>query len=192
MQPHIVAQMSQVCPPWRHFANQSNSLVKRLMRYMLPPLQSTHHQHIKPLQLLQFAIRYSLHISQIGKPTNPIPQYRQPMVIHPYRHNLNTLYLKRIAINLLQIQFRNTPISTICKTVRNTMPQSITHIPLHIQIYIPKAFKRAHIVQPTHMIIMLMRNQHPINFLKRHPQHLLPKIGSCIYQNPLSPSLNHY
>ena len=42
--------------------------------------------------------------------------------------------------------------------------------------------ERAKIIQPSHMIIMFMRNQHSIDLSKRNAQHLFPKIRTAIQQ----------
>jgi hypothetical protein len=70
-------------------------------------------------------------------------------------------------LNFLQGNIRNTGITVIDKTIRHPQTQCACHIFFGIDRNRPEAAKRTQIIQPAHVVIMFVRNEHTVYLLKR-------------------------
>ena len=142
-------------------------------------------QYIYPFQAIIRSRRHCQHIGNIPQTSiNAIPQNRKLSMHYLQRQHLRLMDVKRSpGFHLLQENTRNTWINLINKAIRHTGTQMASSIGISINRNLTKTTKRAQIVQPPHMVIMFMSDQHPVyRFKKTGPQHLFPKIRTAIYQ----------
>lgn len=85
---------------------------------------------------------------------------------------------RAIGFNLTQRNI-GTPVGMLHKAIGHPAAQTFGCISFGIDGHFPETAERAKIIQPSHMIIMFMRNQHSINLSKRNAQHLFPKIRTA-------------
>ena len=119
------------------------------------------------LHLMRF-FGHGQHIRDIPQPADTVTQNRQPTVHHPQRHHFRMVDGKGVPdLNFLQGNIRNTGITVIDKTIRHPQTQCACHIFFGIDRNRPEAAKRTQIIQPAHVVIMFVRNEHTVYLLKR-------------------------
>ena len=67
-----------------------------------------------------------------------------------------------------------------CKAIRDALHQVVSTEFLRIHVHITKNAVRTQIIQATHMVIMLMGDEHRIEGLKVYAKHLLAEIGAAV------------
>ena len=184
MQSDVMAGMREVSLFRTDTGCKSQSLPHILVRPVWFKAQGIHHQTIDILQMRELLFRHTLHVSDVDQSPDAVAQDWQGSMHHPERHHLHLTDEEGTSrINLLQLHLRDSGILMFGKTIGNATPQPLRRVVLCIKGDFTQAAERTQVIDTSHMVVMLMRDEHPVNGLKRKVHHLLPEVGSAVNQD---------
>ena len=100
---------------------------------------------------------------------------------HLERHDADIANLEKLVrMNLIQLNGRHSGIAVFCKAVRQHLKQSLAGIGVGIDVNLSKLTVRTQVVHASHVVIVGMRHQHPVNLPERLWQYLLTEVWSAV------------
>ena len=182
MKTHTVAHVNEVSTLRFDPIDDVKRLVKAHMREMSTRSQRVNDQQRYILETFNHLITDDLSIGDISKRTYAETDYRQVIMHHGKRFNLNPLDHKRLIANYMFLKAWHTGIWIIGKTIRDVLMQILQHVGTGIEGEGLFTTIGPQVIESCHMVKVDMRQEDCIQIIVAGTQHLCAEIRTAINQ----------
>ena len=143
--------------------------------------QGVYDKYIYPTQRIEFCRFHAAHIGNIGKGTYPVPHDGQVAMVHSNGDYFYIAYGKGLAgSDVVQFQIGCTGIFLFGKAVGHEIAYLLLRAWLGIYWYVTIATIGAQVVEPCHVVVVVMGDKYGVYATKRLREHLLSEVGGTV------------
>lgn len=160
--------MAHVCEKnalGRCLPGKSNGIGNRLMRMMrVVEAESVDHEGGDAVQIGQFGIIHIFHVGDVGQFSHAVTEDGHLAVHDPDRHDFDVAHRERVMERRLsEVEMRNAGVGVVAEAIGNGLPEIVDGGLFGINVDSSEDTKRTKIVNPRHVVEVVMGEQHAMN-----------------------------
>lgn len=177
--------MDEICFLITYATSHANGFLYGLMTWMLLMSKTVDDKNLHTLHHREQLIRGLTHVRNIAYVAKTIGKNGHPAVHDTHHADVYVANAKGVAgMYLVESYQRDTGVLTLYKAIRETLKKVVAGLAVGIQWYLRLMTERTHIVYASHMVTVLVSNQHTIQLSEiTIAQHLLTKVGTAVNEN---------
>jgi len=140
--------------------------------------QGIDHQHLDPLKAVPRLGREGVGIGDVRHGPDAESEHRQLVVDDGQRHHFHTGNVERIPVQIVQLHLGNARVRMGVEDVFELPPERLLHAGHGVDVHVPllPEVEGADVIEPGHVVLVLMGEQDRIEGLDLVPQHLLTEV----------------
>ena len=189
VQPYVVGHVREEGPSGSYACGKPHGFFEVLMGGVWLLAQGIDDQHLHPVEQAERLVGQGEHVGDVGQPSSyAVPQDGQTTVHDAEGQHLRPPYVEGGAgVNLGQPDAGDARIGVLDEAVGHTCPQVVGGVVLGVDGYLAEAAEGAQVVQPSHVVVVFVGDEHAVYGAKPvAPQHLFAEVGSAVYQDVLA------
>jgi len=192
---NMVRHVDEVAFTHTKSVGKFDCLFYRLMRWMGLMTESVDDERVDALQIFVFLFGDARHVCDIREIAYAETYDRELCVEHSYGDDFDRIsyYNRCVRLHVEEVDGRHSRVAAILRreAVWDALEEMVGTEFLRIYVDIAEYTVWAKVVESAHMVVMLVGDEHGIEFAEVNSQHLFTKIGTTVDKDSVAVHIDH-